>query len=62
MDSVSGFILIQRKCGGWLATTKANHRYRIGVTGESEETARNKISLAVKRWDSVRGEINETQQ
>lgn len=44
--------------GGWLATTGADTRIRIGVVGTSEEEARARFSESLQRWKEIH-EIEE---
>lgn len=38
---------------GWLATTPADHPYRIGVVGGSEEEARRRFVAAMAAWEEL---------
>ena len=46
-------VVLARTCGGWLATTPDDHRWAIGVTGDTEEEARSLFAIAVLRWHSL---------
>lgn len=48
-------VINKRDCGGWIATSPKRAILTIGVTGSTEEDAREKFSDALKRWaaDSV---------
>ena len=36
---MDGAVLVERKCGGWLATTGQDAEIRIGATADTEEGA-----------------------
>ena len=43
-------VIIKRDCGGWIATSPKRAILTIGVTGATEEDAREKFSEALKKW------------
>lgn len=46
-------VLIARSCGGWLAITPKEHRFRIGVTADTKEEAELKLLQAIDRWTVI---------
>jgi len=50
--------MIARRCGGWLALSPPSATIKIGVTGASEEDARQKYRDSMEKWTaaSVSGE------
>ena len=45
--------LIERRCGGWIATSEANASLKIGVTADTEQQARLNFERAVKEWEHI---------
>lgn len=43
----------KRLCPGWLAVSPEGAKYRIGVTGPTEEETRERFFQAYERWDHV---------
>lgn len=43
-------ILVERKCGGWLATTPTGPWPRIGVTADTAELARAMFKISMSKW------------
>lgn len=50
-------VIIARACGGWLATTPKEHRFRIGVTADTKEEAELKLLQTIERWTETANEI-----
>lgn len=46
-------VLIERKCGGWLATTPRGYRLQIGVLGDSEDQARVNLFNSLEKWKAL---------
>lgn len=47
--------------GGWLATTGAETRIRIGVVAESEAEARAQFAVSLQRWKELHEEAQGEQ-
>ena len=45
--------VIQRSCGGWLATSPSSMNLRIGVTAPTESEALNKFVQTLDRWREI---------
>jgi hypothetical protein len=45
--------VVPRECGGWLATTPDVAPVRVGVTGETENAAREAFAISLGRWKSL---------
>lgn len=45
--------VIQRSCGGWLATSPSNMNLQIGVTAPTESEALNKFVQTLDRWREI---------
>lgn len=43
-------VVVQRRCGGWLARSERRDEIRIGVTAESEEAVRAKFAATIAKW------------
>ncbi len=43
-------VINKRDCGGWIATSPKGSVLMIGVTGTTEEAAKEKFQEALKRW------------
>lgn len=46
--------LIRRTGGGWLAVSPKHARFLIGVTGTTEDEARDKFNVAYMQWIELR--------
>lgn len=45
--------VLPRACGGWLAISPKWGRFSIGVTGGTEDEAREAFRLAFARWVTI---------
>lgn len=55
-DRICGEIrpqLTERACGGWLAVTPADAAVCLGVTGPTENKARENFSRSFDRWKEI---------
>lgn len=43
-------IVVERKCGGWLATSPNNARALIGVTADTEKEVVAEFKIVYARW------------
>jgi hypothetical protein len=46
-----GLRIVQRECGGWIASGRASGTLRIGVTADSESAALERFREAVSEWE-----------
>lgn len=46
-------VLIERRCGGWLAITPHGWPLGIGVTGETREAAEKKFQEELDRFSAI---------
>lgn len=49
-----GPVLIERRCGGWLAVTPRGWPLAIGVTAETKAEAEQKFRDELKRFSEIR--------
>lgn len=45
--------VVPRACGGWLAVSPRWARFSVGVTGQTEEEARDRFHSVFARWVSL---------
>ena len=45
--------VVQRKCGGWLATAPKWSPLRFGVTAATESAVREAFQLALRDWSAL---------
>lgn len=46
-----GLRIVQRECGGWIASGLASGTLRIGVTADSESAALDRFRKAASEWE-----------
>lgn len=50
---------INQAASGWLATTPADHPYRIGVVGQDPDEARRRFVAAFAAWEELHDRAEE---
>jgi hypothetical protein len=45
--------IVPRQCGGWLALAPRTALFRIGVTAETEDAAKEKFRTVYSRWIEI---------
>lgn len=45
--------MIRRTCGGWLAVSAPGMRFKIGVTGPTEEETKERFRASYHRWTEI---------
>lgn len=54
-----GPVLIERRCGGWLAITPRDWPLGIGVTGDTKAEAERKFQQELERFSKIREQPHE---
>jgi hypothetical protein len=59
IDENPALLIVERRCGGWIAWSGPAQDLKIGVTGDTRENALARFDGALRQWQDILSQARE---